>query len=222
MNTTLARSVDLARSLWSFVDLVRHPDHLDQVFVISDSLFRRQEDVLTRMVEFFGRQEKGAAALRERPRLVVDLDRLGALPEGTLGRTYASAMRRKNLDPASIPTMPATDEREYVRAHLYETHDVWHAVTGFDTGVAGELGLQGFYAAQAPGSLLPLVILGMGMLNTAFYAFDDRERRLDAIALGWQMGKDAKPLFGADWSALWSIPLEDVRRDLGIERAASS
>jgi ubiquinone biosynthesis protein Coq4 len=33
----------------------------------------------------------------------------------------------------------------------YETHDIWHVVTGFHTDVAGELGLQAFYLAQFPG-----------------------------------------------------------------------
>jgi ubiquinone biosynthesis protein Coq4 len=217
----IVRSVDFARSLWSFVDLVRHPDHLDRVFEISDGMVRRQEEVLGKMAEFFSHDEKGAAALRDKPRLKVDLARLSSLPEGTLGRVYAEDLKRRNLDPSSIPTLRADTEPEFVRAHLYETHDVWHAVTGFGTDVAGELGLQGFYAAQAPGGL-PLVLLGLGMLNTAFYALEDRERRLDAITLGWQMGKQAKPFFGMDWSSLWATPLDDVRRGLGIVGPARS
>jgi ubiquinone biosynthesis protein Coq4 len=197
--------------MWGFLDLVRHPDHLDRVFEISDGLVRRQREVLTKMAEHFARDEQGAAALRDKPRLRVDLDRLTQLPAGTLGRIYAEGLRSRGLDPASIPTLPSATDPEFVRAHLYETHDVWHAVTGFGTDVAGELGLQAFYAAQAPGGL-PLVLLGMGMLNTGLYALDDRERRLDAIARGWQMGRTARPLFGADWTALWDKPLDEVRR----------
>jgi ubiquinone biosynthesis protein Coq4 len=179
-------------------------------------MVRRQEEVLAKMAEFFSHDEKGAAALRDKPRLKVDLARLSSLPEGTLGRVYAEELKRRNLDPASIPTLRANTETEFVRAHLYETHDVWHAVTGFGTDVAGELGLQGFYAAQAPGGL-PWVLLGLGMLNTAFYGLDDGERRLNAITLGWQIGKQAKPFFGTDWSSLWATPLDDVRRRLGID-----
>jgi ubiquinone biosynthesis protein Coq4 len=207
----IVRSLDFARSLWSFLDLVRHPDHLDRVFQISDGLVRRQREVLTKMAEHFAREEQGAAALRDKPRLRVDLDHLSQLPAGTLGRVYADEMRRRGLDPSSIPTLPSATDPEFVRAHLYETHDIWHAVTGFDTDVAGELGLQAFYGAQAPGGL-PFVLLGMGMLNTGLYALDDRERRLDAISRGWQMGREARPLFGADWASLWSKPLDEVRR----------
>jgi ubiquinone biosynthesis protein Coq4 len=215
----IVRSLDFARSVWGFLDLVRHPDHLDRVFQISDGLVRRQREVLTKMAEHFARDPQGAAALRDKPRLRVDLDRLSRLPAGTLGRVYADELRRRGLDPSSIPTLPAATDAEFVRAHLYETHDVWHAVTGFDTDVAGELGLQAFYGAQAPGSL-PMVLLGLGMLNTAFYALDDRERRLDAISRGWQMGREARPLFGADWSNLWAKPLGVVRQMLRIDTPA--
>jgi ubiquinone biosynthesis protein Coq4 len=37
----------------------------------------------------------------------------------------------------------------YVLSHLYEMHDLWHAVIGFETDVAGELALQAFYPPRA-------------------------------------------------------------------------
>jgi ubiquinone biosynthesis protein Coq4 len=125
-------------------------------------------------------------------------------------------MRANGLDPAAIPTLPGADETEFVRAHLYETHDVWHAVTGFRTDVAGELGLQAFYAAQAPGGL-PWMLLAMGFLNTALYAMAEREARFEAISRGWEMGRRARPLFGVGWDALWSTPIDEVRRSLGVD-----
>ena len=60
-------------------------------------------------------------------------------------------------------------------------------MTGYKTDVAGELGLQAFYAAQAPGGL-PWMLLAMGFLNTALYAMNEREARFEAIARGWEMG----------------------------------
>jgi ubiquinone biosynthesis protein Coq4 len=168
------------------------------------------------MVEHFGRDERGATALRERPRLHVSLPELSKLPEGTLGRVFADHMISNGLDPAAIPTLPGGDATEFVRAHLYETHDVWHAVTGFKTDVAGELGLQAFYAAQAPGGL-PWMLLAMGFLNTAIYSMNEREARFDAIARGWEMGRRARPLFGTRWDTLWSTPLAEVRRALGVQ-----
>lgn len=214
-------AVGSVRALWSFVDLVRHPDHLDRVFEISDRMVKRRTEVLDVMRDHFRRDATGADALRDKPRLHVDLDALAKLPQGTLGRTFADHMRANGLDPKSLPTLTASDELEFIRAHLYETHDVWHAVTGFRTDVAGELGLQAFYAAQAPGGL-PWMLMAMGFLNTALYAMTDRERRLDAISRGWEMGRAAKPLFGVRWDQLWSAPIEQVRRSFGVEPYAAA
>jgi len=208
--------IAFARTLVSFVDLVKHPDHLDRVFEIADGMVSQRTEVLGAMADHFRREPRGAAALRDRPRLRFDLAALGRLPEGSTGRVFADHMRRNGLDPADIPTLTVGDELDFVRAHLYETHDVWHAVTGFDTDVAGELGLQAFYAAQGPGGL-PWMLLAMGFLNTALYSMDDRDRRFDAIARGWEMGKRARPLFGVRWDELWTTPIEEVRRTLGVE-----
>jgi ubiquinone biosynthesis protein COQ4 len=205
-----------ARALWSFVDLVRHPEHLDRVFQIVDSLSSQRLDILEMMRDAFARDPGGAVALREKPRLDVDLAKLDKLPPGTLGRAFADHMRANGLDPAAIPTLPSDGEIEFVRAHLYETHDVWHAATGFATDVAGELGLQAFYAAQLP-SGLPLILLSVGFLNTALFSYADRERRLEAVMHGWQMGKRARPLFGVRWDELWERPITEVRQQLGIE-----
>ena len=38
--------VAFARTVWSFVDLVKNPDHLDRVFEISDGMVRRRTEVL--------------------------------------------------------------------------------------------------------------------------------------------------------------------------------
>jgi ubiquinone biosynthesis protein COQ4 len=218
MNTMTKRFL-FPRALWSFVDLVRHPEHLDRVFEISNAMSKQRRDVLQKMADHFAANPQGAAAFLEKPRLRVDLDALSKLPGGTLGRTFADHMRANGLDPAAIPSLEARDDLEFVRAHLFETHDVWHAVTGFGTDVAGELGLQAFYAAQAPGGL-PLALMAMGLLNTAFYAPGEREARLDAITRGWEMGRQARPLFGTRWDQLWESPMAEVREWAGIEARA--
>jgi ubiquinone biosynthesis protein Coq4 len=213
---TFKNGLLVARAAWSFIDLVRHPEHLDRVFEISDSLVGQRRDVLVLMRDHIAKDPRGEASLRERPRLAVRLDELEKLPAGSFGRAFADHMRKNGLDPAAIPTLPAREDLEYVRAHLYETHDVWHALTGFDTDVAGELGLQSFYAAQLPGGL-PFLLLAVGFLNTAFFSMADRERRFDAVVRGWQMGRSAKPVFGVAWGDLWSRPVGEVRQLLGVD-----
>ncbi len=106
-----------------------------------------------------------------------------------------------------------------MRAHLYETHDIWHVVTGFGTDWKSEIGLQAFYLAQVPGPL-PATLLAVACLRIAVYEMTAREDVMREIVRGWTMGKQAKALFGTRWNELWTTPLEDVQRQLGLGRSA--
>lgn len=201
----------------AFVRLAANLSRLDDVFNLSDSLVEPQ--TMRAMAAAARSDPQGAAALAERPRVRLVLAELRALPAGTLGHSYAELMIANGLDPADIPTLAAPDELSYLRAHLYETHDLWHVATGFATDVPGELGLQAFYAAQLPGKL-PTAILAAGMLNTLLFAFDQRDARLREIARGWLIGRRSRPLFGARWNELLPLPLDAARARLGLDLAA--
>src|SRR5215472_2606721 len=127
-------------------------------------------------------------------------------------------MVARGLDPADIPYREHRDDGTFVQAHLYETHDIWHAVTGFETDIAGELGLQAFYSAQVDGDLPRLLVIG-GLINAGLQGGGDWSRRLEAVAKGWSLGKRARPLFGVEWDELWGLPLDEVRRRLDVEPA---
>ena len=200
----------------ALVRLTQDMSRLDEVFRLSDGL--ADAESIREMVEHNRAHETGAKALAERPHVHLDLKVLRALPTGTLGREYALMMDRNGLDPASIPTLPDDDEGKYVRAHLYETHDLWHVATGFSTDVPGELGLQAFYQAQLPGKL-PAAILAAGFVNTLIYSFGDRDARLREIARGWLLGRRSRPLFGVRWDDYLALPLDEVRARLGIDVA---
>jgi len=199
---------------WAGIQLLRDPSKLDQVFEI-DAAIPNHDAVLKLITETVQKTETGAIALADKPRLAVDLAALRALPEGTFGRAVAEYFDANKLDPRAIPTLKANDDVTWTKAHLYETHDVWHVATGFSTDIAGELGLQAFYAAQLPGRL-PQILLAGGLLQAAFWAQDDFRPRLAAIVRGWELGSRSKPLFGVRWDALWSAPLADVRADLAL------
>lgn len=204
----------LARTLWGGIRLLIDPNRLNDVFVLE----RGTVDAATneRVLETLRREPATAHAIEERVRLArVDLTALGALPQGTLGRTFAEFLRARGLDPGALPRLEAPDEETYVRAHLYETHDLWHVVTGFDTDVAGEVGLQAFYSAQVDGALPRWLVMG-GLLNAILQQPADWSRRLEAIAQGWRLGKTAKPLFGVRWDDKWRMPLGEVRAGLGL------
>jgi ubiquinone biosynthesis protein Coq4 len=202
------------RGVVALVRLVRDPNRLTEVFEIVDAMVTPQ--VMDEMIAEMKKDPRGLRALVERPRVgAVDLQALRRLPPGTLGREYAEHMIANGLDPAAIPTVPAHDARSFVNAHLYEVHDIWHAVTGFRTDVAGELGLQAFGLAQFPSRLGAVLIAG-GLLHAVLKQFDDRDARMREIVRGWVMGRRAKKLFGVKWAELWARPIEEIRHDLGV------
>jgi len=208
------RPLRALKAFYSLARLVHDPDRLDEVFEMSDAL--ATPEAMRPMVDELAKDPVVARSLEERHRIRIDLAELRRLPEGTLGRTFAEHMIAAKLDPAALPTLPSDDATQFFRAHLYETHDVWHVATGFGTDLVGELGLQAFYLAQIPGPL-PSLLVAVGFLRSALF---DRELTgpfMEALVRGWRMGKTARPLFGVRWDEHWGQPLAEVRRRLGLD-----
>jgi ubiquinone biosynthesis protein Coq4 len=207
-----------AKAARSILRLVNDPRRIDEIFVLADTVM--DDAVLDQMIANISRHEQGRSALEERPRLGrVDLAALRAMPEDSLGAAYAKHLDAYGLDPSTLPVRDTPTTRSYVLPHIYETHDVWHTVTGFGADVAGELGLQAFYSAQGP-SKGPVAILTAGFVNTLTNGMSDKDARLEAIARGWLMGRRGKPLFGVRWGELWAVPLEEIRARFHIEPIA--
>jgi ubiquinone biosynthesis protein Coq4 len=147
----------------------------------------------------------------------LNLTELAKLPEGTLGRVFADHMISNGLDPKAIP-IPEIEpgDLRYVKAHLRETHDIWHVVTGFNTDVAGEIGLQAFYLAQFPAHL-SAVLIAMAFVHIATKNIDARDAMMNEIMRGWTIGKRADLFFGFEWAKHWATPLVEVRRMLHVD-----
>lgn len=210
----------IGKALVSFVRLVRDPSRLAEVFDLADNL--EKSDMLAGVVSELSEDPAARRAFEERPRVGrIDLQALGELPPGTLGREFAEHIRRLGLDLDAIPTLSSDDATGFFRAHLYETHDIWHVVTGFGVDFTGELGLQATYVAQIPGKLAP-VILAIGLINLVLYTPETRLEKMDAIAAGYLLGRRARSLFGVRWAEMWEKPLSEVRRELGIVPAPAA
>jgi ubiquinone biosynthesis protein COQ4 len=204
------------RGYWAGFQLLRDPSKLNEVFEI-DAAIPNQDAVLAQIADAVRSDPGAAKALEEKPRLALDLAKLRALPEGTFGRAVAEYFDTNALDPKAIPNLEAEGETAWVKAHLYETHDVWHVATGFATDIPGELALQAFYAAQLPGRL-PMLLVPGGLLHAAFWQQDEFRPRLAAIVRGWEAGTRARPLFGVRWDALWEKSVDAVRAELALGR----
>jgi ubiquinone biosynthesis protein COQ4 len=204
-----------AQALYRLARLVRDPNRLKEVFEMSDAL--ATPEAIAPIVEQLAASSPAIAhALDERHRIHVDIPSLRKLPEGTLGRTFAEHMIANNLDPSALPKLSSDDRNTFFRAHLYETHDIWHVVTGYTTDLVGELGLQAFYLAQIPGPL-PALLVSVGFLRMGIYDQELTIPFMDAIVHGWRMGRSAPPLFGVRWDEMWQLPVSEVRQRLEID-----
>jgi ubiquinone biosynthesis protein Coq4 len=210
--------VSLLKVGYRMAQALRHPERLQDILELTDVLAPPR--AMQRIADELWRVPSAASALRERPRLgPLDLPALRQLPPGTLGRAFAEHLDTHGLDPDALPRREAHTDTEYLRAHLFEVHDIWHVLTGFGTDVAGELGVMAFNLAQLGSPFAAGILIG-GLANTLLYAFPERDVRMRAIVRGWLLGKRAHLLFGTRWAELWETPLETLRARFGLDLGA--
>ncbi len=204
--------------------LASDPDDLPQVFTIIESL---SADTLQRITSRMQRSDGGRRLLAARPDIVELLaDRAGLekLPEGSLGRTYLAFVERENISAAGIreaATKGMSRDRvlpaplDFVHARMRDTHDLWHAVTGYSGDVLGEASLLGFIFAQTwnPGIAF---ILGIAMTKTIRSKIGDGPAARRMILDGFRRGQKAAWLPAQEWESMLALPVEEVRGRLNV------
>ncbi len=145
-----------------------------------------------------------------------DLETLLTYPTDSLGYIYAAAMKEKGFDPNLHAGMTAKTDAEYVELRLSQTHDLWHIITGFDTSVVGEIGLQAFHLSQFPYPLATMLV-AISLISSTLKEPETLPPLLEAIAQGFQMGKAAKALFAQKWEEGWEKPLIQWQTELNIQ-----
>ncbi len=186
------------------------------------------------MNRFIKTPHGGEILERERSLLDVLMDResLYALPEGTLGRVYAEWTDREQISAAGLQAESeaaasgeSMDQGPYtvLGARLRDMHDLMHVVTGYGRDLVGEVGLLTFTYAQTRHRGVGLIVL-IGYLRSYFSRGDvpgnsAKTGRLTRRQFrnGLRRGRKAKWIVGADWEALLSMPLDQVRRLYDID-----
>ncbi|MBW4551123.1 MAG: hypothetical protein KME35_08440 [Aphanocapsa sp. GSE-SYN-MK-11-07L] len=170
---------------------------------------------LQAMFDYLSSLPEGKLAFLERPRVgTVDLPTLAQLPADSFGYAYAQHMLANHLNPISAG--PVETDLQYLGAHITETHDIWHVITGCNTNILGEIQLEAFYVAQLQSTRFWLALLTKNLLKAVVYDIEASSQYMKAICQGWQLGKQAKPLFGMPWQQLWSEPLQTIRANLNL------
>jgi ubiquinone biosynthesis protein COQ4 len=159
-----------------------------------------------------------ADVFEQRPRFgPIDLEELEQLPPGSLGFVFAGHCRARSLDP-NLVHIPPDDDVGWLVNRMYQTHDLWHVLTGWGNDLAGEVGLGGFYCAQLRSPTFFGYMLALVLLNVISRRAD-LDEILAAFVSGYRGGRAARPLFGADWAALFPLPIGEVRQRFAIDRS---
>lgn len=214
-------TTSLSRALRSASALLENPDDLKHVFAVIDALSHPTHVRVRRRLR---QTPAGRALLSERPNLaarLADRTALASLPEGSLGRAYLAFMEREGISADGIIAASAEGGRrahgdaelDYVPERLRDTHDLWHAVTGYHGDLVGELCLLAFTFAQTGNPAL-LLILGGGMAKGFVRG------RYGLVRDAYLQGRRASWLPGVLWEELLARPLDEVRARLHVTPVA--
>ncbi|MEP7124516.1 MAG: Coq4 family protein [Byssovorax sp.] len=202
--------------------LLQNPDDLPQVFTMVEALSGPTPELLRRRLHATA---EGARLLRDRPEiapLLADRAALASLPEGSLGRAYLAFMESEGISAEGIVAASMQGrataiegegdaERVYFQRRMRDTHDLWHAVTGYRGDILGESALLGFIMAQTGNP-------GIGLLFAAALVKTRAEPGASRLILeGFRRGHRAAWFVDVAWEELLSRPVHEVRLELGID-----
>jgi ubiquinone biosynthesis protein COQ4 len=193
-----------------------NPQDTAQIFIIAEAMsFGTPERILRR----FRGDPVGGALLTRRDDLLgalVDRAALEAMPAGSLARVYLAFLDREGISADGLieasQVSPPTDDGDlaFVRERLRDTHDLWHAVTGYHGDLLGEAALLAFTFAQTGHP-------GVGFVAGLAFALSPVPEARRFIADGFARGRRARWLPAADWLALLPRPIDEVRAELGVK-----
>ncbi len=176
--------------------------------------------------------ETGRRILRDRPNLAValaDAEQLEALPEGSFGRAYHAAMSRPGVAPAyllsslmyrdeAFDALDWSDEMKYLMDREQQTHDLTHLLSGYGTdplseaiNVAFLIGLRGARARAVRALTWSSKLRARPRVALRTW----RATMLEAHARGFACAQTI-PFYCIYWEELLPLPLDEVRRQLGV------
>lgn len=215
---------DIYRIRWregwrTLVHLYRHPSDTTQIASVIEALQGRS---VQRILQRLRRRPAGRALLAARPPLrgaLADRRWLESLAAGSLGRAYLEQCGEpRGMTPyvdsgtSSERTRRLPEDEAYLQDYLFHSHDLYHLVTGYKTDLIGEVCLLAFTAAQMRNT----GVIAMALLG--FYSL--RLPKLEGQRLwarAFIRAHRAAWLPEQDWIELLPRPLDEVRKQLGLD-----
>lgn len=209
---------DILRAARALGALLRDPDDLPQVFTLIRSMSGTAPH---RLLRKWKRTETGRRVLKDRPditKVLADRSALRAMPAGSLGRAYLAFVERENISAEGIRAASQDDsvfsdpDFRFMDERMRDTHDLWHAATGYQGDVLGELSLLAFSVAQNWHGAVALIIFA-GVLK----GFSHGSGGTQVIFDGYRRGKKAVFMPSQDWESLLPLQVDEVRARLNLE-----
>lgn len=210
------------RRAWrALQELIANPEDTSQVFTIIESL---SGNAPHRLLERFEREPSGRRLLATRPSILAllrDRAALERMPEGSLAHAYLAFLDSERItadglvaasELGTIGTPERDADFEFVGERMRDTHDLWHAVTGYQGDVVGETVLLAFNVAQTKNPGIALIVLAALVRGR-----DPELTKL--VTRAFRDGQRAAWLPAVEWESLLPLPLDEARRRLRIERA---
>ena len=159
----------------------------------------------------------------------VDLERLGALPDGSLGKRYHDwivdngltaqiamdygKFHRYLADQGQLDGMP--EELQYAILRGFQLHDFLHVLSGYDPSPGGEIALQAFSLAQLQ---FPYFAMWVSTTTTQMTYLNPKGivPLMDAITDGWAYGRKTQQLSFHRWEDEVERDLDELRAEWGI------
>jgi ubiquinone biosynthesis protein COQ4 len=209
------RWIQKMRFLRAYVTAIRTPERTEEIFKAISGPNVVTQKTLEPVFAALAKSEKCKEVLASQYSRKWDLDNLMEMPDQSFGHVYAKHMRQNKLKPDFYPIIGGVTPAVYIQNRSRETHDIWHVLTGFDTSIPGEIGLQAFVYAQIRGRV-SMIILSILLLHCIFIQPQLLPAAVGAIAKGWDLGLRSEPLFGEKFEENWFLPIEEYRRSLRL------
>lgn len=215
---------DWAKAAKAFLAVAADTSRSDQVVELAVAL---EGDTMEKYFLRFRAHPEGQRLLKEKPSLydaLKDRERMLSLPEGTLGHAYGTYMLEERLDASFFSDVTGNfvdgngvydEDRRYFRRRLRDSHDLWHALTGYGADQLGEAAVLAFSNGQffVPGAAL--------LSSSAFFlgplVFPNERRGWHRYMIqAYQRGRRASWLPFARYEELLGKPLLEVQRMFNI------
>lgn len=227
--STRIRPLDAIRSIRL---ALRNPDDTAQAVRALDATAGKSMD---RQLKRFMDTPTGREILAREQSLLdvlIDRERLMAMPEGSLGRTYVDWLIREEISAEGLVAASEavsqggreSDGPYFVLGcRMREMHDLLHVAAGYGRDLAGEVGVLAFTYAQTGHTGIGFLV-AMAYMRSFFRrrdqpAADRREARVSIRKQcrdGYRRGRRADWIVGADWEALLECPIDEVRQRFHI------